>query len=64
MTTKLLMTKYLVPIAVMSLVFMLLMPFGTFDPSELGFYLSIIQAVFIGVVTPALINRFRVKKDE
>jgi hypothetical protein len=48
----------------MSIAFMFLMPFGTFNPTELGFSLSIIQAVFTNVVTVALINRFRVKKDE
>jgi FtsH-binding integral membrane protein len=58
------MTKYIVPIAMMSIAFMLLMPYGTFNPSELGFYMSIINAVLIGVVTPWLINRFRAKKDE
>jgi len=61
MTTKVLVTDHLVPIILMSVFFMLLMPYGTFDPSQLGFYMSILCAVIIVVVTRLLIRRFRVK---
>jgi hypothetical protein len=53
--------KHLPEIIIMSLVFMWLMPYGTFDPTQMGFYLSILLAVFISLVTRFLLKRFRTK---
>jgi hypothetical protein len=53
--------KHLPEIIFMSLVFMWLMPYGTFDPTQMGFYLSILLAVFISLVTRFLLKRFRTK---
>jgi hypothetical protein len=53
--------NHLPEIIFMSLVFMWLMPYGTFDPTQMGFYLSILLAVFISLVTRFLLKRFRTK---
>ncbi len=46
-TLKKIYSSPLFDIAWMSVVFMWLMPYGTYEMNKIGFYLSIIQAVFI-----------------
>lgn len=53
--------KHLPEIVIMSAVFMWLVPFGSFDPTQIGFYLSVFLAIFISVVTRLLLDRFRAK---
>ena len=43
----------------MSILFMWLMPFGTFDYLEIGFYLSIFQAVLITTLTRILLKKYQ-----
>lgn len=43
----------------MSLVFMWLMPFGTFDYLKLEFYLCILQAIIISVITRRLLKKYQ-----
>lgn len=54
--------KSILSVVIMASAFMWLMPYGTFDPREPGFYMAIALAIFIQFVTVKLINRFRVKK--
>ncbi len=54
--------KNILSVILMASAFMWLMPYGTFDPREPGFYMAIALAIFIQFVTVKLINRFRVKK--
>lgn len=46
-------------IFLMSLLFMWLMPFGTFDYLEIGFYLSILQAILTAVTTRFLLKKYQ-----
>jgi len=43
----------------MSLLFMWLMPFGTFNYLKLDFYLCIIQAILITVITRVLLKKYQ-----
>jgi hypothetical protein len=43
----------------MSLLFMWLMPFGTFDYSQLEFYLCILQASMVSVLTRLLLKKYQ-----
>lgn len=43
----------------MSVLFMWLMPYGTFDPSESGFYVCIGVASFISLSVWYLLKRYR-----
>jgi len=43
----------------MAILFMWLMPYGTFDYTEIGFYLAIIQAIFISVTTRFLLKKYQ-----
>ena len=46
-------------IAWMSVVFMWLMPHGSFEMNKIGFYLSIIQAVFISITIRFLLKKYQ-----
>ncbi len=48
-------------IVIMSLVYMLVMPFGTFDPLKPGFWVAIALAVFTEFFTLGLIRKHQVK---
>ena len=43
----------------MSLLFMWLMPFGTFDYLELNFYLCILLSIVISVITRLLLKKYQ-----
>jgi|GEM_PF-1820043 hypothetical protein len=43
----------------MAILFMWLMPFGTFDYTEIGFYLAIIQAILISVSTRYFLKKYQ-----
>tara|TARA_R110000744_G_scaffold213796_1_gene332701 strand:- start:150 stop:413 length:264 start_codon:yes stop_codon:yes gene_type:complete len=43
----------------MSLLFMWLMPFGTFDYSALNFYLCILLSIIIAVITRLLLKKYQ-----
>ncbi|WP_162343189.1 hypothetical protein [Cyclobacterium salsum] len=43
----------------MSIMFMGLMPFGTFDYSQVGFYLCIGQATMVSVIIRILLKRYQ-----
>ena len=43
----------------MSVLFMWLMPFGTFDYLRLEFYLCILQAIIISVITRVLLKKYQ-----
>jgi len=44
-------------------VFMKFMPYGSFNPGEAGFWLSIICALFISISTNLAMVKFQTKKD-
>jgi hypothetical protein len=46
-------------IITMSLIFMYLMPFGTFSPNEMGFYLCIFQATITIFLTKYLLKKYQ-----
>lgn len=43
----------------MSLLFMWLMPFGTFDYSAFNFYLCILLAIIIAVITRGFLKKYQ-----
>ena len=47
----------------MSISFMWLMSWGSFDPRKLGFYGAILFAICCEVVTNYFINKYRIKKE-
>jgi hypothetical protein len=46
-------------IACMSLLFMWLMPFGSFNVNDLGFYISIVQALLTSFTTRHLLKKYQ-----
>jgi len=49
-------------VIIMSLAFMWLMPYGTFDPTKLGFYISILCAATIEIILAELFKFPRADK--
>lgn len=48
-------------VILMSLVFMWLMPYGSFDPKEIGFYICIVLAILLEISLIWFLKKFRVK---
>ncbi len=56
--------KNIIFITSWSVIFMWLIPWGTFDPTQVGFYMCIVLAVFCVVTIPWMIKKNKVEDDK
>lgn len=56
--------KHIIWITALSVAYMWLIPWGSFDPTQVGFYMCIVLAAFCEITIPWMINKNKVKDNK